>query len=123
MTKRIMIVDDDPDIRLTVRMILKFRGFEIVEAGNGSEALEKLREKRVDLVLIDFFMPGMSGRDLASAIRSDPKLRDLKLAFLTVATFRKHGRRELEKLGSLDYIRKPFDKDDLVRRVRQMVGE
>ena len=123
MAKQIMIVDDEFDIRLMVKKVLEVRGFEVVEASGGPEALERLRKERPDLVLIDFFMPGMTGRDLAEKIREDPKLKGLKLAFLTVAEFGETGMEELSTLGILDYIQKPFNKDDLVQRVKRMVGE
>lgn len=123
MAKKIMIVDDEPDVRLMVKRVLEARGFDVMDASGGREALEKLRKEWVDLVLIDFFMPEMTGRDLAEAIRKDTKLKDLNLAFITVATFREFGEAELRKLGALDYIQKPFDKYDLVQRVKRMVGE
>ena len=123
MAKKVMIVDDEADLCETVKLLLEGRGFEVVTALGGSEALEKLKKEKVDLALVDFFMPGMTGRDLADNIRADPKLKGLKLAFLTVASFGKVGLEDLRKLGVLDYIRKPFDNEDLVQRVKKIVGE
>jgi len=123
MAKKVMVVDDEPDLCETVKLLLEGKGFETVAALSGAEALKKLRKERVDLVLIDFFMPEMTGRGLADEIRADPKLKDLKLAFLTVALFGEVGQEDLHKLGILDYIQKPFDNEDLVRRVKRMVGE
>ncbi|MFQ6129443.1 MAG: response regulator [Candidatus Hadarchaeaceae archaeon] len=123
MAKKVMIVDDEADLCETVKLLLEGRGFEVVTVLSGGEALEKLKKEKVDLALIDFFMPGMTGRDLVDKIRADPKLKDLKLAFLTVASFGKVGLEDLRKLGVLDYIRKPFDNEDLVRRVKKIVGE
>lgn len=114
----IMIVDDDPDIRLVVRRALEAEGFSVQEAESGKEALKKLKANPADLVLIDFLMPEMSGRELAERIRRDPKLNSLKLVFLTVANFGEVGNAELKALGVLDYIQKPFKKDDLVRRIK-----
>lgn len=122
MVKKVMIVDDEADLCETVKLLLEGKGLGVVAALSGAEALEKLRKERVDLVLIDFFMPEMSGRGLVAEIRADPKLRDLKLAFLTVASFGEVGREDLRKLEILDYIQKPFDNEDLVRRVKRMVG-
>jgi len=123
MAKKVMVVDDEADLCETVKLLLEGKGFEVVAALSGAEALKKLRKERVDLVLIDFFMPEMTGRGLAGEVRADPKLKDLKLAFLTVALFGEVGREDLHKLGILDYIQKPFDNEDLVRRVKRMVGE
>ncbi len=122
MAKKVMVVDDEVDLCETVKLLLEGKGFEVVTALSGAEALEKLRKERVDLVLIDFFMPEMTGRGLTAEIRADPKLKDLKLAFLTVASFGEVGREDLRKLEILDYIQKPFDNEDLVRRVKKMVG-
>lgn len=122
MAKKVMVVDDEPDLCETVKLLLEGKGFEAVTVQSGAEALKKLKKEPVDLVLIDFFMPEMTGRVLADEIRADPKLKDLKLAFLTVALFGEVGQADLKKLGILDYIQKPFDNEDLVRRVKRMVG-
>jgi response regulator RpfG family c-di-GMP phosphodiesterase len=65
----------------------------------------------------------MSGVGLANKIREDPKLKGLKLAFLTVVAFSEKGKEETRRLEILDHIQKPFDNEDLVRRVKRMVGE
>jgi CheY-like chemotaxis protein len=122
-TKKIMVVDDEADLCETLKLLLEGKGFKVLTALSGPEALRKLKKERVDLVLIDFLMPEMSGRELAEAIRKDPALRDLKLAFLTVATFGEIGTATLREFNILDYIQKPFDNEDLVRRVKKMVGE
>jgi two-component system response regulator VicR len=123
MAKKVMIVDDEPDLCETVKLLLEGKGLEVVTALSGAEALQKLKKERVDLVLIDYFMPEMSGVGLANKIREDPKLKGLKLAFLTVAAFSEKGKQEMRRLQILDHIQKPFDNVDLVRRVRRMVGE
>ncbi len=123
MAKKIMIVDDEANVCKTVKLILEGEGFEVVTASSGPESLKKLGEEKVDLALLDFLMPEMSGRVLAEKIRKDPKLKDLKLAFLTVATFGETGMDELQELDISDHIAKPFDSEDLVGRVKRIVGE
>ncbi len=123
MAKKIMIVDDEANVCKTVKLILEGEGFGVVTASSGPEALKKLGEEKVDLALLDFLMPEMSGRVLAEEIRKDPELKDLKLAFITVATFGETGMDELQELDILDHILKPFDSEDLVKRVKRMVGE
>jgi CheY-like chemotaxis protein len=117
-----MVVDDEPDLCETVKLLLEGQGLEVVTAQSGPEALKRLREEWVDLVLIDYFMPEMNGMDLAVQIRADPKLKGLKLAFLTVAAFSEKGEKEMRRLGIVDCIQKPFDNRDLIRRVKRMVG-
>ena len=120
--KLIMVVDDEPSLCKLVIDVLGGAGYKVVRALNGKECLEKLRKVKPDLILVDFFMPEMSGRELCVKIRADPKLENLKLAFLTVARFSAKGENELKRMGVLDYIQKPFDYKDLKRRVMKIVG-
>lgn len=122
MTEKIIVIDDEKDIRFFVKEVLEAEGYEVIEAPSGEKALEKLKENQVDLALIDFFMPGMTGRDLAEEIRKDSELKDLKFAFITVAQFREEGESDLEELETLDLIRKPFGKDELIQKVEEMLG-
>ena len=121
--KRILVVDDEPDLRDALQLLLEAKGYEIVTASGGADALEILGKDKFDLVVLDYFMPEMTGRDVADKIRSDPQLKDQKIAFLTVAVFGDVGREDLEALGALDYIQKPFDNDDFVKRIKKMIGE
>ncbi len=123
MAKKIMVVDDEPDLREAMQLLLESRGFDVMTAEGGAEALEQLGKEQVDMVLIDYFMPEMTGRDLAEKIRADPALKDLKIAFLTVAVFGEVGKEDLTNLGALDYIQKPFDNEDLIQRVKKIIGE
>lgn len=122
MPKRIMVVDDEPSICEAVKLILEAEGFKVLTALSGPECLDKLENEQVDLVLLDFFMPGMNGREVCTKIRKDPRLASLKVAFLTVAQFGGIGKEKLRKLDVADYITKPFDNEDLVRRVKRIVS-
>jgi CheY-like chemotaxis protein len=118
MTK-ILIVDDEDDIRLLIKTLLEDEGYEVNEAKDGRDGMDKLKKGSYSLVLLDFFMPGMSGREVLEKIRADDKLRDTKIIFLTVANFSAAGEDELKKLKCMDYIRKPFENDDFLRRVKK----
>jgi len=121
MVKKILYVDDEEDIRMLVKRVLENIGYEVLLATNGREALDLLKKESVDLALLDFFMPGMSGRELAESIRKEPEIKDTKLAFLTVAEFGVIGREELKKLDILDYIQKPFDNENLRKRIKKII--
>ena len=125
MSKKIMIVDDTVDTVGMVKKFLETEGYDTLEANNGKDALEILKKEEVkpDLILLDMFMPEMSGREVCEQIRSDDDLKDLKVAFFTVAAFREKGKKMLEELNVSDYITKPFDIDDLLKRVKKIVGE
>lgn len=117
--KLIMVVDDEESLRELVKAVLEQEGFEVIAVSNGQECLDKLKEIKPDLILLDMMMPGMSGRETCERIRQNPHTKDLKVIFLTVARFSEVGKDILSKMGVLDYITKPFDNDDLVRRVKK----
>ena len=119
--KKIMVVDDERSLIELVKGILEEEGYEVITAMDGKECLKKLSTIKPDLILLDMMMPGMSGREVCEKIRKDPKTRDLKVAFVTVAKFSETGRDVLKKLNVLDYITKPFENDDLVRRVKKLI--
>ena len=77
----------------------------------------------MDLALVDVLMSKMSGLELVKMIRGESKLKDLKIAFLTVLTFSDAQKKEIEKLKISDHIQKPFDNEDLLRRVNKMIGK
>ncbi|MCK5332905.1 MAG: response regulator [Candidatus Aenigmarchaeota archaeon] len=122
MPKTIMIVDDEADIQELVCAILEPEGFNMVSASDGNECLDKLKTLKPDLILLDMMMPGISGRETCKKIRANPKTNDIKVAFLTVAKFSESGQGILEKMNISDYITKPFDNLDFVKRVKNIVG-
>ena len=121
MAKKILIVDDEPNIIELVKAVLEAEKYEVLTATGGSEALEILEKNRPDLAVIDMMMPGMSGRELVEKIRKNPKIKDLKVVFLTVARFSETGKKVLEELRVLDYITKPFENEDLVQRIKKVL--
>ncbi len=126
MTKKIMIIDDEKDTVGLVKEILESEGYDTVAAYSGKEALDFLKnvEVKPDLLLLDIFMPGMGGREVCEKIRQESSLKDLKVAFFTAATaFRGNDKQMLDELKVSDYITKPFDTDDLVKRVHRLLAE
>ncbi len=119
MAKKIMIVDDEESLVELVKALMEQENYEVIPAMSGKECLEKLKTVKPDLILLDMMMPGMSGREVCESIRKDPETKDLKIAFLTVAKFSEAGKDVLEKMDVLDYITKPFDNQDLVKRVKK----
>lgn len=120
--QKIMVVDDEPDIIESVKMILESEGYEVTGAENGEECLKKLKDMEVDLILMDFFMPQMDGRMVIENIRKKPGLKPVKIAFLTSATFRKRGMETLEELNISDYITKPIEIDDFIERIKKILS-
>jgi len=123
MPKKILYVEDDADTRNLVRMILKSNGYDVVTAYNGREGLKKLGEDSIDLVILDIMLPDTSGWDIFQKIKKDPKNKDVKVAFLSVIPVSEERLDTLKKSGIEDYITKPFDNKDLIKRVGKILGE
>ncbi len=118
---KIMVVDDEESLQELVRALLESEGYEVVVASDGNEALKKLETETPDLVLLDMMMPGMSGRETCAKIRENPKTKDLKVIFLTVAKFSETGRDILKEMNVSDYVTKPFDNQELIKRIKKVL--
>ena len=116
---RILLVDDEPDLLVLVRNILRDEGFTVDTAENGEVALKKARSFKPDLVVLDMMMPGMSGVDVCQKLRDSPETKGLKVVFLTVVRFSEAGMNVLREFGVMDYITKPFETKDLIKRVKK----
>ena len=111
---RILIVDDDPQIRRVLRIMLTGHEYEIDDAKSGEAALEKLARTRFDLVLLDIGMPGMGGLETCRAIRRDS---EIAIIMLTVQD-RDTDKVEALDAGADDYVTKPFKSSELLARIR-----
>jgi two-component system KDP operon response regulator KdpE len=111
---RILVVDDDPQIRRVMRVTLTGQGYEVDDAKSGDAALEKLREHRFDLVLLDMNMPGMSGLETCHAIRSQS---EIAIIMLTVRDSEDDKVAALDA-GADDYVTKPYNAPELLARMR-----
>jgi two-component system, OmpR family, KDP operon response regulator KdpE len=111
---RILVVDDDPQIRRAMKATLTSRGYEVSDARTGEEALEKLRSETYDLVLLDMNMPGMGGIETCGLIRSNS---DIAIIMLTVNNTEKDKVEALDA-GADDYVTKPFSMPELLARIR-----
>jgi CheY-like chemotaxis protein len=120
--KKILIVDDEKDVRNLFKEQLEQAGYEVTAVESGKACLDHLRQKTCDLVLMDMFMPQISGRETFELILNNEKLKLVKVAFLTVANLGEKGKQELAYMGAVDYMNKPIDKKELVARVKKIVG-
>jgi signal transduction histidine kinase len=115
----VLIVEDNPDMRKLLADLVG-REYRIRVARNGREGLERVRERRPDLVLTDVMMPEMSGTELCAAIKADPKLAGTPVVLVTSKAEREMKIEGLE-LGADDYVTKPFHPRELLARVRSLV--
>lgn len=121
MTKKILIVDDEPNIVISLEFLMKREGFEVAVAVDGEEALAKVDSFRPDLVLLDVMMPKKSGFEVCEALRADPEKAGLLVVMLTA----KGRDTEVAKglaIGADAYVTKPFSTKDLVVKVKGMLG-
>jgi two-component system KDP operon response regulator KdpE len=114
---RVLIVDDDPQIRRVMRTTLEARGNEVDEAGSGEQALELARSEKYDLIILDINLPGKSGVETCREIRT---LATTPIIMLTV---RDAGEDKIEALdaGAFDYVTKPFAMGELLARIRAVL--
>jgi two-component system KDP operon response regulator KdpE len=111
---RILVVDDDPQIRRVLRTTLVMQGYEVADARSGEDALERLRDGKYDLILLDMNMEGMDGIETCREIRSTS---DVAIVMLTVRDTERDKVSALDA-GADDYVTKPFSTPELLARVR-----
>lgn len=121
MKKKILVVDDEEDIRVSVKMLLEDEAYEVKLAEDGRKALTLLRKEKFDLVLLDVLMPEMSGKETLERIRSNSKTKDQKVAFLTVVDISKYGKKVLDEFRIVEYFQKPIQASDFLKRIRKIL--
>lgn len=121
MTKKILIVDDEPNIVISLEFLMKKEKFEVAVACDGDEALAKVASFNPDLILLDVMMPKKSGFEVCEALRADPAQAGLRIMMLTA----KGRETEVAKglaMGADAYMTKPFSTKDLVAKVKEILG-
>lgn len=113
MKKTVLVVDDESDVRKSVRMILETNGYKVIEAKDGDDCIKKVKNKDFDLVLLDIMMPGVPVREVVKHIT------DVKIIFMSVVRISDARRQGLTAQGNVvDFLQKPFNVSDLVERVK-----
>ena len=115
--QRILIADDEPDIRLVLRTRLELEGFAVLEARDGAEAVRMAQSETPDLIVLDVMMPEMDGVEVCNRLRASFNTRNIPVIMLTARASRDDKMSGLTK-GANDYITKPFDLHELTQRVR-----
>lgn len=113
---RILIVDDEESIRDLVKRLLSLHGHSVETAVNGVEAVDRLQKQKYDLMIIDRYMPKMSGVDAVALIRTSPKFKDLKILMVTMTSTTKDVDEAFDA-GVDGYVVKPFDMNKLLEKV------
>ncbi len=121
MSKKILIVDDEPNIVISLEFLMKKEGFAVAVAVDGDDALAKAASFEPDLILLDVMMPKKSGFEVCESLRADPSRAGLQIVMLTA----KGRDTEVAKglaIGADAYVTKPFSTKDLVAKVKSMLG-
>jgi CheY-like chemotaxis protein len=127
--KTILVVDDEPNVRDYLKMILVDAGFGVVTAGDGDEALKRIRESRPDFISLDLIMPRKSGHKLLFELKRDRDLSRIPVLIVTAHAHDELGQKDLEEIldsavmsGPGTYLEKPVNPDSYVRAIARAVG-
>lgn len=120
MAKEILAVDDDKHIADLLKVVLEEEGHKVVPVYSGQEALEKLKQMKPDLIMLDVQMPKMTGWQTLEAIKQDERTKDVPVIMLT-GTESEFDKETMKAKGVEDYILKPFVHDDLLSRVKKIL--
>lgn len=119
---KILIAEDERDIRDLITFTLGFAGYDVITATNGEEAFQKALEVMPDLILMDVRMPRMTGYEACKRIKAEEKIKHIPVVFLSAKGQESEVQTGLE-VGAVEYILKPFSPDQLTDRVRAILGK
>jgi len=125
MPKKILLIDDDPDLVNAVRMILESKNYKVAAAFGGVEGLEKAKSENPDLIVLDVMMPDKDGYTVCKELKSDPRLRRIPVILLTAVVSHISTTRFTQQMGmeteADDYMDKPVEPDMLVKRIETLL--
>jgi len=118
--KKILAVDDEPNILMSIEFILEMEGYEVFTARDGEEALDVAERARPDLILLDINMPRKDGYEVCRILRERPYMAGTKVIMLTAKGQTLEKKKGLE-VGADEYVTKPFSAEDLLEKIRTMI--
>jgi DNA-binding response OmpR family regulator len=116
----VLLIEDEPNIAEAIRFLLTRDGLRVSHAAEGAAALQLMRQDPPDLVILDHMLPGMSGLEILTTVRADPRSRDLPVMMLTA---RGRDRVMAEEAGADRFMTKPFSNAEILAEVRAMLGQ
>lgn len=121
MSAKILVVEDEPENRLLIGMILTTEGYQVIPAVDGADALARLASEPPDLILLDLMMPQMNGFEVLERLRADPTTAPVPVIVLTALAQERDIARAVSS-GAQGYVIKPFEPDELLKRIGQALG-
>jgi len=122
MAKRILVVDDEPDIMDVATVRLKHLGYEIIPAIDAEEAVAILENVIPDLILLDLLLPKMQGDELCRKLKSDNRYKNIPVVLFTASAVRINFPGQIKEIGADDCIMKPFESKELLDKVKKFIG-
>ena len=119
--KRVLVVDDEPNILRTLTFVLKKEGYDVSSATNGEEAMAEVRSSKPDLIFLDIMMPKKNGYEVCQEIKGDSDLSDIHIIMLT-AKGQDADREKGLSVGAEEFMTKPFSPIQVIGRVRELLG-
>ncbi len=120
MLKKILVIDDEPELIKAITIRLKVSGYEVISAVDGQEGIDKAQGLKIDLILLDIIMPKMNGYEVCKTLKADPKTKDIPIIIFTAS-----GQKDLEEkcmlTGADAVIKKPFEAPKLLELVNQLL--
>lgn len=118
--KKILVVDDDPYILMSLEFLMKKNGYQVMIARNGAEALEAINSNKPELILLDIMMPDVDGYSICKYVKSKKELKSIHVVFVSAKTKETDIQKGLE-LGASLYITKPFSTRELMKKVNELM--
>jgi len=119
MAKKILIVDDEPDLLNVTVARLEVSGYEVLQAASAEDALEVLKKNKPDLVLLDLLLPNLQGDVLCKQLKSNEELKHIPIILFTASIIRVPAK--VKEMGADDYILKPFGTEDLLSKIKKYI--
>jgi len=119
--KKILVVDDEPNVLRTLTFVLRKEGYEVSSAGDGEEAMAKVRESKPNLMFLDVMMPKKNGYEVCQELKSNSSLSDIHVVMLSAKGQEADKERALN-LGADEFITKPFSPMEVVEKVKKLLG-
>ena len=121
MSKKILVVDDEPFIVQMVTSRLKSSGYELLSAADGDEALKKARSEQPDLIILDLMLPKIDGFQVCATLKQDERYKHIPIVLLTAKGGEESRQIGIEECGADDYVTKPFDAQALLEKIKKLL--
>ena len=121
--KKILVIDDEPDILKVTSIRLKKLGYNVLTAVNGKQGLDTIRREKPDLVLLDLVMPFMNGAEVCEQIKNDKVLKHIPIILFTASGSAAMTDEKIKKFGADDYIIKPFEPEEFRGKVEKILAQ